>query len=464
MNDVVERLERLSVGGASGDWVDVVQRAGRQRAAATRRRLLIAVAAAAILAVPTLALAQRISDALVVAPDETEVDVPWVSGNDVHNLGGEKRRLEEPVWLASSYGYDLARAIPSPDGRHLVYHALKTPEPRPTYATTVLRSVDLENGKERVIGKGITSAAWRADGVLGYSRGSDARRPDAICCGFDDVELGHVYVRETPESVPVRWTRRPSNYEVFAWARDELLIGARVANEGTVRERFGQPQEEPGVYAVNGAGRLRTLPLAAITAVDPTGRYAIGPTGIDLHLPVLATLRVVRINDGRILDEFALAPLATPDQPYAVPSAVSGGSWAAEYIAVGYSGGRPPEATATRESDDVIVVLRFDGKLEPVHVFRLEPESARRAGLAEPRGYPATLYSPRFADAEGRKIVALGTAAQRSQPALRGAPGESAVLLLCDRVEKTCRRSEELRADQFGIGFVENPSRPMPES
>lgn len=455
--DVVARLEALAFEGSTGDWLDVVRRSERQRALALRRRALIAAAAIVLLAVPALAVAQRLGDAFIVSANESEIDVPWVSGDTIHNFAGsDERRLAHPVWQARSHGYDLAHAIPSPDGRKLLYHTLDVTDA--THATAVARVLDVDAGSDRLLGRAIFSAAWRGDGLLAYAQASVPRRRFPTLGDPGEPELGHVYVRPTLDAPAVRWTRRPSNYEVFAWARDELLVAARVASEGTVRQRFGQTQEEPGVYALRGPNRLRPLPLAAVTAVDPTGRFAVGPTTLDIHLPAEATLRVVRVSDGRILGEQALAPLATPHQPYAEPSAVSGGSWSLDYIVVGYSA----ESLEDDDSigwDDVVIVLRFDGKLEPVHLFRLDRASAERADLAT-TGYRSTLFSPRFADAEGRMIVALGAALEEPDPARF--TSRTAVLLLCDREERTCERSEKLRHDQYGIGFVENPSRPLP--
>lgn len=456
--DVVARLEALAFEGAPGDWLDVVRRSERQRAATMRRRALIAAAAIVLLAVPALAVAQRIGDAFVVSAEESEIGVPWVSGATIHNFGGsDERRLAHPVWHGRSFGYDLAHAIPSPDERKLLYQTLEVTDA--THGTAVARILDVDAGTDRLVGRAISSAAWRGDGVLAYAQGSVPRRRFPNLGEPGEPELGHVYVRPTPDAPPVRWTRLPSNYEVFAWARDELLVAARVASEGTVRQRFGQPQEEPGVYALRGPSQLRPLPLAAVTAVDPTGRFAVGPTTLDINLPAEATIRVVRISDGEIFGEQALAPLATPHQPYAEPGAVSGGSWASDFIVVGYSATSVQEDDSLRW-DDVVIVLRFDGELEPVHLFRLDRASAERAGLAT-TGYRSTLFKPRFADAEGRTIVALGTALEKFDPA-RFTSG-TAVLLRCDREERSCERSEKLRHDQYGIGFVENPSRPLPD-
>jgi hypothetical protein len=445
--DVIERLEALSDGEVTGDWLDVVRRAERRRAAAVRRRLLVAAAAAVLLVVPAIAVAQRIADALIVDPDPADVDVPWVSGRVLHNFDGKsERRLAGRIWFANTVGYDLASAIPSADRHKLLYLAL---DRGAAPGSVSLRLLETDTERDTLVGRGIYGAAWRGDGVLAYSSAREALR----CCGSEHLELGHVYVRPTPDAPPIRWTRFPSHYEVFAWAGDELLVAARVVDDRTVRRRFGAPQETPGVYALGAPGRLRRLPLAAVSALDPTGRYAIGPTSLYVDFPAQATLRMVRISDGAILDEQPLAPIVRPDAQLAEPAVPSGGSWAGEFIVIGVSGVNFGETSI--EGDNALVVLRFDGELDPVHVFRLDTASAETAGL-DPRGFGSTLYSPRFADAEGRWIVALGSGGYF------GSAGFGSALLLCDRIEQTCRRSEELSPGN-GVGFVENPSRPLPD-
>ena len=444
MNGFVKRLEALSGGSVSGDWLDVVRRSERQHALARRRRVFLVAAAVALLALPALAVAQRLGDALLVEPHPTRVEVPWVSGRVLYNFDGkEERRLAGKIWFARTVGYDLPSAIRSADGHRLMYLALNDGGAGPRSVS--LRLLDAESGRDVLVERGVYGAAWRKDGALAYSKGSEA-------LASKYAELGHVYVRSAPDAAPVRWTRRPSHYEVFGWAGSELLVSARVVDDQAAQQRFGTPQEVPGVYAVRSPGSLRPLPLAAVSALDPSGRYAAGPTSY-VDFPAQATLRVVRISDGAIVDEQALAPILRPKGQLGEPAIPSGGSWAGDHLVIGVSGIHFGETSV--EGDNALVVFRMDGELAPVHVFRLDAVSAESARLV-PRGFGSALYSPRFADAEGRRIVAVGTGGYFGATG----PGRSA-LLLCDRIEQTCRRSEQL-SPGGQIGFVENPSRPMP--
>jgi hypothetical protein len=177
----------------------------------------------------------------------------------------------------------------------------------------------------------------------------------------------------------------------------------------------------------------------------------VGPTSSDHDLPATGELRVVRVSDAKGLAEIALPPIVTPEMPYAEPMQASGGSWAGDYIVVGF---------ASAQEGDALVVLRFeDGELTPEHVFRLDERSAKAAGLTAGPFAFGSLYDPRFLD-DGRRILARGTVNEPVDPYMGTASGRA--FLVCDRVEKRCERSRRL--PQYGwfeqIFVIENPSRP----
>jgi hypothetical protein len=448
MNDVIERLETLSANGAIGDWRDVLDRAAQRRRLELRRRALIGLAAALLLAVPALALAYRFADVLPVSATDAEPPVAWVAGDKVFNLDGEERRLAMPLARStgsSLYFFDSSPAIPSPDGRSLVYTAV---EPRSAYtpsATPILRFHDFVSGRDRVIERGAGSAAWRGDGALAYVDG--VSRPRSL-------PVGHVFVRRSLSEPAVRWSTHAAAYTALAWAGDHLLVAALAAGQNV-------PAEGEGVYAFSGPGRARKLPLNGVVAVDPLGELVVGPEGLEPFFAGSLNFRVVRVRDGAILGELNLPPLIDPSVPYAAGQYVTGGSWAGDYIVI----------AASSAAADALVVLRFEnGRVSPAHVFRLEATSAARAGF---RGEPGSDFgNPRFVDDEGDEIVAWATTTRKEGRATI----RSSVFLVCSRTQKECRRTRPLPdltlSDVPGAArppfwrhhaFVENLSRPLPE-
>lgn len=454
MSDLVERLERLSSGGAYGDWLDVVGRAETQRSLALRRRALMAVAAVCLLAVPALALAYRFTDVLVVSSERTPARTPWIVGDRLHNLGGvAEQRLGAPVWASGSlYFINKPVAVPSPDGRFLLYRSTDPEQWLGSSATPVLRLYELRTGRDEIFQYGAATLAWRADGALAYSKGLRTR-PRV----FDGDPVGHVYVRKSLDAPAVRWTTTPARYSVLRWAGDSLLVGAIAAGKAT-------PIHGEGVYALTGPRAARKLPIGDVVAVDPVGELAIGPVTLEPLLAGSLTFRVVRIADGEVLDELDLPAVIAPDTPYAAAHSITGGSWADSYVVVSF-------ASSGLDSTDALVILRFDGEaLTPAHVFRLDPASAAAAGFGrEPQYF---FHGPRFLDEEAKEIVVWAPVTERDGRRTR----VSSIFLHCHRVEKRCRRTEPLPGTGYQLHppgrqlnlplartFVENPSRPMPD-
>jgi hypothetical protein len=453
MNDVIERLERLSANAAAGNWMDVVTRAERQRSVQLRRRVLFGVAALVLLAAPALALAYRFTDVLVVSSKTAEPPAAWIAGDRLHNLGElEERRLAAPLNSYTSnnplFLFNTSVAIASPDDRVLLYRATAPPRAYPgRSAMPVLRLHELDTGRDRILEHGAASFAWRGDGVLAYAKATIFRPGD-----FGDP-IGHVLVRRSVDEPAVPWTTEPARYTVLAWAGERLLVAAIAADAAAPAE---------GVYAFTGPGQARKLPIGGVIAVDPSGEFAVGPVTMEPRLAGSLTFRVVRLGDGEVLAELDLPSVVDPAQPYAAAHIATGGSWASSYIAVAL-------ASDGLESSDALVVLRFDGdELEPAHVYRLEPSSAAEAGFgSQPQ---SVFHSPRFLDEAGSDIVAWAGLTTRE--------GErvfvSSVFLRCDREERSCERTSPLPGTRYEIfgttrattfpaprAFVENPSRPL---
>jgi hypothetical protein len=421
MSAIEERLRTAASDTVEGEWLDVVRRSEQLRRGARRRRGALAFAAVLVLGVPALAFADRLTEFLVVSSDESKITWSWVSDTTAHNIGGKDEvRLDRSVANRPfSDRYVSPLAIPSPDGRSLIYHSF----------VDGLRVRDLESGVELALERGSRSAAWRADGTLAYAKG----------------QIGHVFVREQLDARPQQWSVEPSDYTVLAWAGKTLIVGAATVSQASVQRLFGKPdQAEQGVWALDGMSRARRLPLGGVLAMSPSGELVVGTeTSVTPEdVPLTAVVRVVRVADGKVVAELDLPPVINPERAYSLGSELmsGGGSWAGDHIVVGYR----------RYEDDrhiaKLVVLRLeDNRLEPVHVFELEEASAVQAGLSR----QAALEGPRFLDDGGRDFVTWSAGS--------GGP----VFLRCDRVEKRCTKTAPLPRD--GAFLIENPSRPLAE-
>jgi hypothetical protein len=451
MNDVVDRLQGLTTNGHVGDWMDVLARAERRRATDLRRRALIAAAALLLLTVPALALAYRLSDVLVVSEERSDPPTPWIADDRLHDFGGidNRRRAAPLAWhLSSPPLFNTSGAIASPDRRLLLYRTADPPGiPFNARATPVLRQHDLQTGHDRVVERGAATFAWRADGALAYAKAEPGTPVDPV------GTLGHVFVRPSISAPAVRWTPERARYTVLAWAGENLLVGAIAPDAAPARSET--------VYAFSGPRRARKLPLAGIVAIDPSGELVVGPVTLEPLLKGGLTFRVVRVRDGKVLAQRDLPSIVAPRALYG-SHAVTGGSWADEYIVVAF-------ASAGEELRDALVVLRFDGTLETTHVFRLEPSSAAEAGFGSE---PYAFHSPLFLDKEGREIVAWAGITERDGRDVFLA----SVFLRCDRAAKRCRRTDPLPGTRYQItgqegyggpitvtAFVQNPSRPLPD-
>jgi len=466
MSAIEERLRAAAADPARGDWQDVVTRAEPIRRRARMRRAALAIAAALILAVPALALADRLLDEpLVVSPTEDEIPMRWISADRAYNVDGKEARLAAAVNGDVSDRYFSPAAVLSPDRASFVYHSFDPPPASPivSQGVGVLRLHDLVTGEERVFERGARSVAWRADGAIAYAKGraSVRRRFSSNEDGFDPSEgalIGHILVRESLDSPAKPWTRLPSEYTVLAWADTTLLAGASTVSEASVERLFdSREQAEQGVYAIDGPGRVRKLPIGGVIAVSPSGDLVVGPASSSspADVPTSGKLRIVRVEDGRVLSELDLPPIMTPERPYARGYELSGaGSWAGNYIVVAYrtdfdESFPPPLGHELFYSP--LLVLRFDdGRLSVAHVFTLEPSSARDAGFTN----SSPFSGPRFIDDKGRAIVAWSATRKYSS-----------VFLRCDRVERRCSRSGPLprRTTTIPGGGVNPPGIPKPE-
>jgi hypothetical protein len=412
-----ERLESLRGDLPRGDWLDVRHRVRLRR---TRRAAAIAVAAALVaVALVPLGGAGRIVDLLTVEKTEEQLPrpaaamPPYVFGDVVYR-NGEETTLAQTL-AAPFLGPYEPLAVASPDGKALVYHAWDGP--LRGRGPALLRLHDFATGTDEVLVRGAQSFAWRDDGAVAYLR---ALRPEYVPNSrIPSATFGHVEVRATPDGPGRRWTTRPTGYVARAWAGETLLVETRPSLLMT------DEQPDAGVYALDGPGRMRALPITELIAVSPDGRRAVGqwrpgdgPS---------RTLRLVDVATGR-----SLARVQTTDS-----IAVGPGDWRGDTIV----------AVTSLGARSSIVLLRADAQdLAVTDTLRLDEE----AGLSG--YYGAHFHLPLLVGAEEVVVGVTSVARDEQESKVR--------FLTCDLGDRRCRSGRSLEPPTRWATILTNPSRP----
>ncbi len=437
-----ERLQRLHVEGPSGDWLDVRRRAaalGPKRRARRRTLLLLAatLVVVALVAIPAAGLSDRVLGVFSVAGTEERPasgPVPsvepgsgappfpaFVYGSGLRGVPGGPQPLAGRLGFEGDPGHQSRAAVPSPDGRLLLYQSI----PR---FTPSIRLHDLENGRSTVFARGAASFAWRGDGTIAYWQRTKGR--------FTGIPLGHVFVRDGVEGSPVQWTAEPTVYTVLAWAGETLLVHAgRCLAPDCAFPGIG----EGTIFALDGPGRMRPAGVDSLTAVSPEGRYLVGTTVLGGEAAGTPTpIRVVEAATSRIVAEL-------PPEQVRIPSkrgtrlelAVADGSWAGDRIV----------GIAQYGSPAILAVLRFDGD-------RLEFERFFRLGrLGRPGEAPPGVLDPIFLDDADRYVIALANVPI-------GPERTRFHVVRCDLERDRCSRGRRLPPGRL-VTLVHNPSRPL---
>lgn len=137
----------------------------------------------------------------------------WVMQDQIHGLPGNGA----PVKLGGVVNAPFVATLSPVAGPHpannrlLAYNSFL--EERP-----VLRVHDAARDKDSVVDEGTYSLAWRRDGALAYFKGLEPRVEDPA------QYLGHVVVRASVESEPVRWMAKLGRYAGSAWAGERLIV------------------------------------------------------------------------------------------------------------------------------------------------------------------------------------------------------------------------------------------------
>jgi hypothetical protein len=453
MSDLIARLEAMAPVAAAGDWLDVSERAERLRSRTLRRRLIVAVAVA-VLAVPTIAIATGHWDVVSLTATEEEVPLPqgentlgYVIGDRMKLPGRQPVKLAAPL-LAPFIYPSTPLVVPSADRTKVVYHSWqgdlgsRTRGPR---GVPVLRLFDSASGRDVVLARGAHSPAWRADGVLAYARARLSHEPRGVI----QIGKGHLVVRRTLDGPAVRWSTIPSRWTDVVWAGRHLLA----------RARFETPSKWGGLiasyqfHAFSGPGRSRRLPLGALIAVSPDGRYAFGHAkpdgqGTD-HL-----MRLIEVATGRVVAE--IRQTSGPGA-WAGDTIILTTGFVSEPLGPGPGGIR----VLPRPSHVQVIVLRFSGgRLTVERELRLSREVIEATGL-QAENFQFYYGSPTFVDKAARQFTA--------RVAIHNTDRERkitnmVVYLTCDWIEVRCRRGRSLDPHRFRWStLVYNPSRPLPD-
>jgi hypothetical protein len=416
-----ERIRRLRGPDHVGDWLDVRRRARRSR----RRTLAIAAAAALLISLPTVAFGGRLLGVLAITGSEERVPIgsgsrvaPYIHADRIYGVAGTPLRLAEPL-LAPLLGQEEPLAVPSPGWRYVVYHAWDG-EVRGG-GTPVLRTVDVRTGSDTELARGAQSVAIHREGRVAFTRASRARyEPSAD--GTLGGRFGHVVVASSLDAPAERWTAREGEYVVLAWARETLLVEARPGPGYLLPAAEAGPP--PGIYAIEGPGVVRALPIRGLVAVSPDGSRVLGWWS-EGDGPSIGS-RLVEVASGRIIAE---SPLKLTRR----------GAWHRERVVVSVG----PNAHS-------VAVLGVQG--DSIAVERRLPLAVDRVLRAR---YGPFLGSPVFRN-DGRTVIMRVASVTKDERA------KFVGFLTCDVTARACVRGRNLQPPTTWGAIVHNPSRPAP--
>jgi hypothetical protein len=254
-------------------------------------------------------------------------------------------------------------------------------------------------GKDVLLARGAYSAAWRHDGAIAFVEG------DNPLYRAGREYTGQVVVRGGIHGRDAAWTDDAGHYVVYAWADDRLLF---------YRIGFGEKTE---LLVADGPSKIRSLADGTAIAVSPdASRVAV--------LSEDATnVRVLDIASGRE-QSWIDVTTATPSMRWVAYS----GSWVGDHIVAPASPG-------------LAVFHVGSGSLTLEQVLSLD-----RAD------FPAGVQEARFVDDAANEI-----AASADVPPASGNTGGVSFLLQCDRVARTCERSDPAPAKEW-LRSVDDPA------
>ena len=245
-------------------------------------------------------------------------------------------------------------------------------------------------GKDFVLARGAYSAAWRHDGAIAFVQGVDP------VFRASPTYAGQVVVRMSVHGRDVSWADAPAHYVVYAWAGDRLLF---------YRIGLGEKTE---LLVADAPGKIRSLAEGTAIAVSPDAER------VAVLSEDATSVRVVDIATGRE-QSWLDVTTATPSLRWIAYS----GSWVGDHVVAPANAG--------------------------LAVFQVGPDSLTLEQVLslDQAQFPAGVQEPRFVDDAGNEI-----AASADVPPAKGSGGVS-FLLECDRVARTCERTDPAPAKDW---------------
>ena len=402
---------------------------------------LVLAAALVLLGIPALALGEQfgilnVTSSHDAVPAPLEHSIPAYVYDDVLTIPGRPHvKLAAPL-NASYVGRGAPIAIPSPDGTELLYHAFRPAEGEGV-GTPILRTHELATGRDVVFEEGASTAAWRADGRIAYTK---ALSPlyTGTAEGWLTGWFGHVFVRRRLDTTAARWTTEPSVYRVWAWAGKALIVGAQ---EPRSYDEPTTPRPRR-LLSLTGEGKVETLPLNGFIAVSPDGRHVVGT--VEDRNGLASRIRVVDVASGRVVAQIDAGESTSLARDKHTGVTLGPGSWSGRSI-----------ATAKLNpywGQGALVVLQFDGKrLTLRQELRLDRNILERAGVPSFEGQ--SFGSPLFLGGGERELSV--------RTDVSGVKGAALSVLTCDLRAESCRAGRSHDGTK-ALVFAVNPSRPLP--
>jgi hypothetical protein len=325
-----------------------------------------------------------------------------VQGTTLVDEKGVRGRLGASV-SGSMMGPLSPVAVRSSDGKLIAYNTwqeLRSVEAEQSFSAQGIEEgaalgvpslrIHDDRGKDFLLARGTYSAAWRQDGAIAFVQGVDP------VFRASPTYLGQLVVRQSVHGRDVSWSDAPAHYVVYAWAGDRLLF-----------HRIGLG-EKTELLVADAPGKIRSLADGTAIAVSPdAARVAVLSEDS-------TSVRILDIATGRELSWIDVTT-ATPPLRWVAYS----GSWAGDHIVAPASAG--------------------------LAIFAVGPDSLTLEQVLslDHAQFPVGVQEPRFVDDAGNQI-----AASADIPPANGDGGLS-FLLQCDRVARTCERTDDAPATEW---------------
>ena len=278
----------------------------------------------------------------------------YTVGRTLLGLPGHDRVTLAAAPVTPLAGWLTPVAVPSPDGRFVAYNTwreLREEDPALSWedqgisagdplARPSIRVHDLQTGTDSAYVVGAFSLAWRGDGAIAYFKGANRDYRAGV------RYVGDVFVRDSVNAPPRRWTEQTDRYVVAGWAGPSLLV---------YRVRAGEALD---VLALDGPGKRRVLASdAGLVAISPDGTSALVEYGPETGPP---RVDLIAVSNGTKL---ASLDVSTVDPAVGV---------------VGYAGDWQGDLVAAPSASGLVVFRIAGGRIELARTMRAAAGHGRR--------------------------------------------------------------------------------------